>query len=129
MTKKMRPRWYCDHCRKSGGSAHWMRRHEESCTKNPQRICNMCQSLGLGVKLNVLKAIIEELPYGGPRSEPEKYAKLRDAAGGCPACLMAVLRQTHYVSFFRSFKYAEEKALWWREHPRPRMGDNYDTDW
>ena len=36
-------RYYCEYCKKSGCSKYWMRRHEERCTLNPNRICGYCK--------------------------------------------------------------------------------------
>lgn len=50
MKTKLRPRFYCDFCRKSGGSAAAMTRHESACTANPNRVCKMCPAGGLSQK-------------------------------------------------------------------------------
>lgn len=46
MKMVMRPRYYCDYCNKGNGSASAMKRHESGCTKNPERACKMCETVG-----------------------------------------------------------------------------------
>ena len=41
MRMAMRPRYYCDHCKKVSGSPSAIRRHESGCTANPGRVCAM----------------------------------------------------------------------------------------
>lgn len=42
MRAMKRWRYYCDHCRKVGGSRSAMEKHERGCTANPARICGVC---------------------------------------------------------------------------------------
>ncbi len=84
MRKKRSWRYYCDHCGKSGGSGGAMSQHERHCTLNPTRECRMCALAG-----------------GAPTSMPRLIAALRgngvvgarEAADGCPACVLAAIRQ------------------------------------
>lgn len=46
MITKLRPRYYCEHCRKSAASASSMASHEKACTANPRRECNHCPLAG-----------------------------------------------------------------------------------
>ncbi len=110
MKKVMRPRYYCEFCNKGSGSGGHMKTHESRCTKNPARKCNMCTVL-LGQSQPDLAMLIALLPtietqmkirhndYGANTYEdwlpvpPETVKALREAAGGCPACMMAALRQ------------------------------------
>ena len=99
----MRPRYYCDHCNRGGGSAFHIKTHEAHCTKNPQRKCRMCKTV-LGQSqpdLNTLMAVLPTLEqqqktteYGVDFLEIPQAAveALREAAGNCPACMMAALR-------------------------------------
>ena len=88
MIKKMRPRYYCDFCKKSGGSAPHMKKHESRCTANPNRTCGMCLELGLSQK--PIKNLIEALGNG----DSHGLEKLRDLAEGCPVCTLAAIRQS-----------------------------------
>lgn len=42
---KTRPRFRCDHCRKTG-VAESIARHEQICWKNPDRLCPTCNNTG-----------------------------------------------------------------------------------
>lgn len=42
MRTERKLRYYCDHCKKSGGQKAAMISHESACTKNPDRVCKMC---------------------------------------------------------------------------------------
>lgn len=121
MRTAMRPRYYCDHCKKGNGSPSAMRRHERGCTLNPHRICGMCAKLA---------------DEGGddpapPRDELRKildaqgFPAMRKAANECPACILSVLRQMNDFDPERgpfvigpedgreSWNYAAAKSDWW----------------
>lgn len=87
MRSFIRTRYGCDFCKKVGGSAFHMRKHEAGCTNNPNRACSMhhiatdCeQTLSVA---NLKQALAE----GG-------FPFLEAAAEGCPACILAGLRQS-----------------------------------
>ena len=46
MYKKKKWRYYCDFCKKAGGSAGAMAKHEKHCTNNPNRYCRLCDKFG-----------------------------------------------------------------------------------
>jgi len=78
-------RYYCDHCRKGSCGKAAMIKHEAHCTLNPDRSCNMCR---LG-KLEPLSAsLLGDLFDEGGLSSLEFYAE------GCPACMLAGIRQS-----------------------------------
>lgn len=106
MRSKMVKRYWCDHCNKAGLSAGHMVRHEQHCTMNPARSCRVCKFVNgtSGPGEDGLKALIALLPTGDCPSfgdELNEYVdvanaavtKLRGAADGCPACMLAALRQ------------------------------------
>lgn len=134
-TKKVN-RYYCDFCGKGGCAAGHMKRHEERCTLNPNRICGMCiyaendhkpdDPLGLSGLVAIVNSWRPEELFGHDYGSVE-YIKaadrqlktLRDAAGNCPACILAALRQaqpgrTDGVSF--AYK---TEATAWLENYRP----------
>jgi hypothetical protein len=107
-------RYYCDHCKKSTGTKAAMVRHEERCTANPNRVCHMCQQLELAqADIELLKAVLPhpdklfiEVCDGeghtcllnrddGKETAKAAIEQLRAAAGGCPACILAALRQRY----------------------------------
>lgn len=107
ITKKVN-RYYCEYCKKSGGSKHHLQHHEKRCTLNPSRVCGYCKMLeneqpemaGLVALLpNPKDHEVHEdfgaVYYGSTlhTAVDEALPKLREAAGNCPACIMAALRQ------------------------------------
>lgn len=91
MRTAMRPRYYCDYCKKGSGSPSAMIRHERSCTANPDRVCNMCALLGLEHSPGSNKIIAAKLLADGADYQ-EVMRELRANADGCPACILAALR-------------------------------------
>lgn len=84
MKKQLRWRYYCDYCRKAGGHAKAMEKHETVCTLNPARVCGMC-------KLADLEQVpLAELLAAWLRLTFEEVSEM---ASGCPACLLAMMRQ------------------------------------
>jgi len=110
-TKKVN-RYYCDYCGKGGGSAFHMVRHEKKCTMNPQRECGMCAAMCSALGESALASpteLIAMLPTVENYRREDKYGvsysglvdalkavlpKVREAAGNCPACILAALRQS-----------------------------------
>lgn len=143
MRKVMRPRYYCEHCKKGGGSGGHIRRHEETCTANPNRQCRICSTL-LGQKQPKLEDLMALLPNveeqrrtqpgfdHGPDTYyfdeiPEETVKrLREAAGHCPACMMAAIRQRGLpVTTAESFKFKDELREIWNEINAANMEKEY----
>ena len=125
MRKVMRPRYYCEHCRKGSGSAYHMKKHEAGCTLNPERVCGMCKVVGndqpnLGTLMALLPTVEQQKEtheYGGDyfRDIDERVVReLRKAAGECPACMMAAIRQRGLpVPTACGFNFTEEcKRVW-----------------
>lgn len=121
MRTVMRPRYYCEHCKKGSGSPSAMKRHESGCTLNPNRICGMCR----------MKA-----QDGGPDPAPprdelvrildaEGFAAMCKAANDCPACILAALRTKNAVDpetgpyvagpqdGREAWQYQAAKKAWW----------------
>jgi len=135
---KLRKRYYCEHCGKGGGSAGHMRRHERTCTANPDRECEMCQHTELGHHEIPMSKLVAMLPrkadfeetfdetddefsyshvmYPGLGEAIEKAMDaLRDCVGNCPACILAALRQADLCDQVgpEVFDYkGEKKNLW-----------------
>ena len=126
-------RYYCDFCKKSGGSKYHLQKHEEHCTLNPNRKCGVCEAMGgTPVPMNELLNLLPDLKnFVVPVSDnffseedsysmPEETAKeilikLREATDGCPACIMAALRQKGiFLSLIPQFDYKEEMEDFWR---------------
>lgn len=82
MRTVLRNRYYCDHCKKAGGSAGHMRTHEQHCTSNPERKCRMC-ALADRETLSIDENHKLVLEKGFAIASKEM----------CPACLLAAIRQ------------------------------------
>lgn len=121
---KMRPRYYCDHCNKGSGSPSYMRRHEKGCTANPDRDCGMCRVLyeSEGIEKAPGRTVLIEI------LDNEGFNAMHEAANGCPACILSVLRTKNRKANHESppgingpedgrelWSYAKEKEAWWKE--------------
>jgi len=106
-------RYYCDYCKKSGCAAGHMKKHERSCTMNPERVCGMCKML------NIVQKPIAELKsflVGMTSDNAEKLInKLREANVGCPACTLAALRQGGTHDFYTPYNYSKDVQDMWAE--------------
>ena len=123
--------YYCDFCKKRSLSAPHMHKHEKRCTNNPNRICGIC-----GRQPDSLKQIVKELKgrfsikqdiyYPGNTTvekvlwyedKPVTLEEIRNMADYCPACILAILRQTNmtWQLFDFNFDYLKEKREWWDE--------------
>ena len=123
MRTAMRPRYYCDHCNKGNGSPSAMKRHERGCTLNPARVCGMCAALvdeggEAAAPPDELKRVLEA----------EGFQAMCEAANGCPACILTVLRPINWhdeetgrsgvagpQDGRESWQYSKAKADWWAE--------------
>jgi hypothetical protein len=120
MKTKMMPRFWCDFCRKTGGSKSHMQRHENSCTLNPNRECRVCRMLFLTQKpIADLMALLPQwtLEHAAAFQYCDANVALpalREACGNCPACIMAALRQKRIpVPVATDFDFTGEmKAIW-----------------
>lgn len=118
-------RYYCEFCKKANCSKPSIAKHESGCTLNPKRICKVC---GLMEQTQpTLQALFDSLPtrlINVPSDEEgmrfthtlaqDEMKRLRDAAGNCPACIMAALRQKDIpVPCAYEFDFeAEMDAIW-----------------
>lgn len=100
MRKKKVWRYYCDHCKKSGCSKHWIEKHERHCTGNPSRVCRMCEEPSDKFRIAIASFVmsggtrVQDRPFNGSLSKDE-FEKLCDSVDGCPACILALIRQTN----------------------------------
>lgn len=107
MKKRKVWRYTCDYCKKSGCSGGHIKRHEAACTNNPNRICRMHFCLGLKAKpMSEIMEVVRtrpSFPWGGGVSEEDSMKRkaawsafmdrLKEVTDGCPACILAALRQ------------------------------------
>lgn len=145
MKKVKRWRYYCDFCKKSGGSGGHMKNHEAACTKNPDRECGLCRMADLEQKKTselielVNKHIIWrsfEDNYGNSTdsytefksgiTEDKVLKELRDFVEGCPACMLTAMRLTITTGLFSSFKWIKERDSFYKEGlPEPDYSGYY----
>lgn len=131
----MRPRYYCDHCKKAGGSGGHIRRHEFGCTANPNRACGICRENDFHPKpLAELVALCRARAthHTDPTTEFDYHdldaaalKELREAADGCPACMLAAMRQAPAFASRQDFNFKEELASVWAEKNAERMSRYY----
>lgn len=98
-----KPVYYCDYCRKHGLSRAAMEKHEAICTMNPERVCRwQIDGHSDGTKVLAIAPVASELAARattGTDSRPHLLTQgdidwLRDEVDGCPACMLAALRQS-----------------------------------
>ena len=115
-TKKMN-RYYCDFCTKANSSSGAMRLHERHCTMNPTRTCRMCRSpRDIPALVSTIPPVDNYYTYEGVGEGIKQLATIREQCRGCPACILAVLRQAGLTPRSISFDFTEETKNW------PRWG-------
>lgn len=87
MKRKRVWRYYCDFCRKGSCAGGHMKRHEESCTLNPERKCRLCVDRFTQQPMKDLIAALGSGDEAGVKA-------LREKAEGCPICMLAAIRQS-----------------------------------
>lgn len=139
MRTKIVKRHWCDFCNRAGLQAHAMAQHERHCTMNPARVCRACALIdgGNGPDADELRALVAILPVGPTPAfgdELETYLgnvdaalpKLREAAGGCPACMLAAIRQAGIpVPAVQNFDFKKEMAEVMHAHAAEHMNAGY----
>jgi len=127
MRKIKRWRYYCDYCKKAGGSAYHIKKHERGCTANPNRVCGYCEASGdeqvdINVLTNVLKQHAESCNPATSDLWIPAIDKLREMTGNCPACILAAIRQSKLFGHnkgqyeeFNLYNFREEVGLFWAE--------------
>lgn len=136
MKEKMVHQYRCDFCSKKKYSKPHMIQHEKCCTMNPDRHCRMCMLIGEEQQLveNLLiifpkdllkcyKEIQDNCAYIG-LAESNKLTemfkphldKLYQAVHTCPACMLAVIRQSGLRGFDIGFDYKKEIEAFWEDY-------------
>jgi hypothetical protein len=140
MKKKQVWKYYCDYCKKSGGSKYHIEKHEKGCTLNPNRVCGLCKIVGN--KQSPIETLIAILPnienyrstvidrYGFKSEYYDDFDTvlhgkldiLRETVDNCPACIMAALRQAKIpVPMVIGFNYKEELDTFWKEQNKEEI--------
>lgn len=120
MIEKLKKVYYCEYCKKKSMQKASMVAHEARCTMNPGRWCKMCENAG---DYPELAARFAEFcskypnPFGSLEyEESETDAKLLELAQGCPACALAVARQSKTDVYF---EFADRGRAYLAEHRPP----------
>lgn len=133
MRKVLKWRYYCEFCKKSGMAASHIKRHEVSCTGNPDRFCRFCVLAGIQQK--PLLDLIEVFKRDGVDA-------LRTAAENCPACMLTAIRHSGVNGFSEDdedgrggplsdkfhpddFNFKQEKEAFWRRYNDARIKEEY----
>ena len=140
MKVKVKKVYYCDYCKKSGGSAGHMKRHERGCTKNPNRECGVCGLVeGTPQPLESLIRLWQDAEEERYHAAPGKgydfltelltneanavLPQVRDAANNCPACILASIRQAGIpVPMVTGFDWTNEMKAVWDEFNAAKSG-------
>lgn len=133
MKKAKRWKYYCDFCKKSGGSKFHMEKHEKSCTANPNRKCGLCEMVGNDQPetkdmVKVIKKYTkgEKIIYDdedfhnsfkeGATAEIilKELKKITD----CPACILTAIRISKTSSLFlkEDFDFHSEREDFFNTH-------------
>ena len=91
MKKRKVWRYTCEFCGKSGCSGGHMKVHEASCTANPHRVCRMCKH---SPKDTAALVALLQAPGNTTADWQAKMIDLRFQTDGCPACILAAIRQS-----------------------------------
>lgn len=123
-------RHYCDYCKKAMSQRPAMERHERVCTMNPNRHCDICETSCLdGTELAELIAVLPQEPDIKSQTWNDEIdaaitaaiPTLRNKADGCPACMLAALRQSGMIKFAVTWSYGDEHSKFWKKENRLRM--------
>ena len=145
MKKRTVTQYICEFCNKRGLSASHMGKHERHCTLNPNRICRVCPLLSDGQTTDFYPAPLSELvsmlpipstqkdEWGCVSFPPDFYTELKDAlprleekTGGCPACMMAALRQRKIpLPVVEGFSFSDRMKKVWDDINHANMQKEY----
>ena len=125
MKTKVKTVYYCEYCGRHRLTSYSIKEHEKHCTLNPHRVCRMCGRSDLTPLLEkyTSRFVIEkkEARYGGvaltfvwTRGEVT-IEDIQDDVEGCPACTLAILRQTGLDKYPSPIEFDYQKAQkeWW----------------
>ena len=129
MKKVKKWRYYCDFCKKAGNSAFHIGKHEKGCTKNPNRICGLCN-----ITDNIQKPLSELVTVLQIEDGQIKgMEQLREIVNNCPACILATLRQVtknlnaeEYWKLKKpEFSFKSELEEFWKDYNDNNVRDYY----
>lgn len=101
MIAKTKTVYYCEHCGRHRLSAAAIKGHEPGCTLNPRRVCKWHDGSVDRSEARILARWIRMRSVDRYATE-EAIAALHDRVDGCPACMLAALRQSGVEYRFNS---------------------------
>jgi len=104
MREQKKSVYYCDHCKKHTLTKQSMEKHERRCTSNPDRECAMCKHCEGG---SVGAGKLKEMALAGATID-----ELREAAGGCPICILAGIKQSGAMKMWEDDPLHESVRGW-----------------
>ena len=128
----------CDFCGKKKYTVSAMIKHEKHCTKNINRVCRMCDILGTANDIKELIAMIPMPVFTDDRNINgfiideiknqkelnESFEKMKEKAGNCPACILAVIRNIGHYHVFE-YDYKKEVEKFWNDENENRRMEGY----
>lgn len=90
-------RYYCEFCKKSGCGKFHILKHERVCTNNPNRACGFCVHIRYDdsdYKVPTTSKLLAIFSEKG-------YSAMRKRCQACPACTLAVLRQSKALANYK----------------------------
>jgi len=124
MIERQKAVFYCEHCRKHGLSRYAMEQHERLCTLNPLRACRWGGPHSFDYA-RLAAEFAAHAPCG-----TEDILTVHDEVNGCPACMLAVFRQSgveyHYGERGENlWDYKEEVERYRALEREERMADQW----
>ncbi|CAB4191660.1 hypothetical protein UFOVP1229_76 [uncultured Caudovirales phage] len=120
MKERLVKKWFCEHCKKSGGRRDIIERHESACTSNPNRLCRCC--LMAAQKQASIRELLTALAKdidGEQDGFGTVLTELRRVAKDCPACILTAIRNSPQP-VWADFTFADEMAAWLEIHGTQR---------
>jgi len=130
----------CDYCGKKKYSKSAMIKHEKHCTMNPQRECRFCIK-SQGDSCNNISELVARIPkdiivqcmdnefqfeeLSNVKEIEAEFNKIKEEINGCPACLLAVIRQSK-TSAYLNFDYKKEVEMFWKDYEVENRQSYYD---
>ena len=116
--------WKCEHCGKKCYTKTNGAKHERGCTMNPNRpwgLCGWCGDSNYGAGTRVSPPLAKaEIPidlHFSPEAFPECLKRVTEHYEGCPACILAEIRQAGMTSTECNFDF-DACCAEWRERER-----------
>lgn len=110
-------RYYCDFCGKGFCRKNDAIKHENACTKNPDRVCQMCLIMDeIQIPINRLKALLptpntdkNSVHFFNEDFNPLEQIKKHVV---CPVCIFAAIRQSDMTGIIEYDLKKELKEVW-----------------